>query len=108
MRQFEKSGFDLLGTFLVTLALLGGPAIAQPPSSQLPQELIVLLAPSPPGPDPEEVVHAVNNGRAVPGGLGEGNPTSGRLLAERAHGWGWTPSVDLAQALAEVDAGLRA
>jgi 2-alkyl-3-oxoalkanoate reductase len=33
---------------------------------------------------------------------------TGRFLAGRAHGWGWTPTVDLAQALAEIDAGLRA
>lgn len=32
---------------------------------------------------------------------------TGRILAERAHGWGWTPTVDLTQALAEIDAGLR-
>ncbi len=32
---------------------------------------------------------------------------TGRILAERARGWGWEPTVDLAQALAEIDAGLR-
>jgi nucleoside-diphosphate-sugar epimerase len=32
---------------------------------------------------------------------------TGRILAERAHGWGWAPTVDLARALAELDAGLR-
>ena len=32
---------------------------------------------------------------------------TGRILAERAQGWGWAPSVDLARALAEIDAGLR-
>ena len=32
---------------------------------------------------------------------------TGRILAERARGWGWSPSVDRAQALAELDAGLR-
>ena len=31
---------------------------------------------------------------------------TGRILAGRAHGWGWSPAVDLAQALAEVRAGL--
>jgi 2-alkyl-3-oxoalkanoate reductase len=33
---------------------------------------------------------------------------TGRILAERAHGWGWVPIVDLTQALAEIDEGLRA
>jgi nucleoside-diphosphate-sugar epimerase len=33
---------------------------------------------------------------------------TGRILAGRAHGWGWTPTVDLASALAEIDQGLRA
>jgi nucleoside-diphosphate-sugar epimerase len=33
---------------------------------------------------------------------------TGRIVAERAHGWGWVPTVDLAHALAEIDAGLRA
>lgn len=33
---------------------------------------------------------------------------TGRILAERARGWGWAPTVDLARALAEIDAGLRA
>jgi 2-alkyl-3-oxoalkanoate reductase len=32
---------------------------------------------------------------------------TGRILADRAHRWGWAPSVDLAQALAEIDEGLR-
>lgn len=33
---------------------------------------------------------------------------TGRFLAERAHRWGWTPTVDLTRALAELDQGLRA
>jgi nucleoside-diphosphate-sugar epimerase len=32
---------------------------------------------------------------------------TGRILADRARGWGWVPRVDLARALAEVDQGLR-
>ncbi|MFY0408056.1 NAD-dependent epimerase/dehydratase family protein [Solicola sp. PLA-1-18] len=32
---------------------------------------------------------------------------TGRLLAGRARAWGWAPAVDLADALAEIDAGLR-
>jgi len=32
---------------------------------------------------------------------------TGRILAGRARGWGWTPTVDLTRALAEIDAGLR-
>lgn len=32
---------------------------------------------------------------------------TGRLVAERAHRWGWSPTVDLRQALAEIDRGLR-
>jgi nucleoside-diphosphate-sugar epimerase len=32
---------------------------------------------------------------------------TGRILADRARGWGWTPTVDLTQALREIDAGLR-
>ncbi len=33
---------------------------------------------------------------------------TGRIVAERALGWGWIPTVDLARALAEIDEGLRA
>lgn len=33
---------------------------------------------------------------------------NGRLLAERAAAWGWSPRVTLAQAMAELQAGLRA
>lgn len=33
---------------------------------------------------------------------------TGQILADRAHGWGWAPTVDLAQALDEIAAGLRA
>jgi nucleoside-diphosphate-sugar epimerase len=33
---------------------------------------------------------------------------TGQILADRAHGWGWTPTVDLAQASEEIVAGLRA
>lgn len=32
---------------------------------------------------------------------------TGRIVAGRAHGWGWTPRVDLATALQEVQDGLR-
>jgi nucleoside-diphosphate-sugar epimerase len=32
---------------------------------------------------------------------------TGRLLTERAHSWGWTPKVEIGQALAEIAAGLR-
>ena len=38
----------------------------------------------------------------------DGPAWTGRILADRAHGWGWSPSVDLDGALAEIDAGLRA
>jgi nucleoside-diphosphate-sugar epimerase len=31
---------------------------------------------------------------------------TGRILADRAHAWGWTPTVDLARALGEVARGL--
>lgn len=37
----------------------------------------------------------------------EGPAWRGRVLAGRARGWGWVPTVDLSSALAEVDAGLR-
>lgn len=33
---------------------------------------------------------------------------TGRILADRAHGWGWAQTVDLAQASGEIVAGLRA
>lgn len=32
---------------------------------------------------------------------------TGQILADRARGWGWTPSVDLTSALTEIEAGLR-
>ena len=32
---------------------------------------------------------------------------TGQILADRARGWGWAPRVDLAQALAELEEGLR-
>ena len=32
---------------------------------------------------------------------------TGRILAGRAHGWGWAPTVDLTRALAEIHEGLR-
>ena len=37
----------------------------------------------------------------------DGPAWTGRILAGRAHDWGWTPTVDLARALAEIDEGLR-
>ncbi len=37
----------------------------------------------------------------------DGPAWTGRILAGRAHGWGWAPTVDLARALAEIDQGLR-
>jgi nucleoside-diphosphate-sugar epimerase len=50
---------------------------------------------------------------AVTGALGiapvwEDEPAwTGRILADRAHGWGWTPAVGLDRALGEIDQGLR-
>lgn len=38
----------------------------------------------------------------------DGAAWTGRILARRAHGWGWTPGTNLAQALAELDEGVRA
>jgi nucleoside-diphosphate-sugar epimerase len=38
----------------------------------------------------------------------DGPAWTGRILAERARAWGWSPTVDLASALAEIDEGLRA
>jgi nucleoside-diphosphate-sugar epimerase len=32
---------------------------------------------------------------------------TGRILSDRARAWGWSPTVDLAAALAEIDRGLR-
>jgi hypothetical protein len=37
----------------------------------------------------------------------DGPAWTGRILADRACGWGWAPSVDLGRALAELDEGLR-
>jgi len=37
----------------------------------------------------------------------EGPAWTGRILAERAHRWGWAPTIDLPRALAEIDDGLR-
>jgi 2-alkyl-3-oxoalkanoate reductase len=37
----------------------------------------------------------------------EGPAWTGEILANRARAWGWTPSVDLPSALAEIDEGLR-
>ena len=37
----------------------------------------------------------------------DGPAWTGRILADRAHGWGWTPAVDLGRALAEIEDGLR-
>jgi nucleoside-diphosphate-sugar epimerase len=33
---------------------------------------------------------------------------TGSFRADRAHAWGWTPTIDLAHAMAEISAGLRA
>lgn len=51
---------------------------------------------------------------AVTGALGvdpvweEAPAWTGQILADRARGWGWTPTVDFAQASGEIVAGLRA
>jgi nucleoside-diphosphate-sugar epimerase len=37
----------------------------------------------------------------------DGPAWTGRLLTQRAHVWGWRPTVDLSRALAEIDEGLR-
>ena len=38
----------------------------------------------------------------------DGPAWTGRILAQRAHRWGWAPTVELDEALAEIDKGLRA
>ncbi|MGB3186768.1 MAG: NAD(P)H-binding protein [Ornithinimicrobium sp.] len=37
----------------------------------------------------------------------DGDAWTGQILADRAHRWGWRPTVDLTTALAEIDEGLR-
>ena len=37
----------------------------------------------------------------------DGPAWTGQFLVGRAHKWGWTPGVGLAQALKEIDQGLR-
>ena len=37
----------------------------------------------------------------------DGPAWTGQVLAERAHAWGWKPTIDLDQALAEIESGLR-
>ena len=37
----------------------------------------------------------------------DGPAWTGRIVADRARRWGWTPTVDLTEALTELDAGLR-
>ena len=37
----------------------------------------------------------------------DGPAWTGQFLVDRAHKWGWTPGVELAQALTEIDEGLR-
>jgi 2-alkyl-3-oxoalkanoate reductase len=37
----------------------------------------------------------------------DGDAWTGRISADRAHGWGWTPKVSLEDALAELKAGLK-
>ena len=37
----------------------------------------------------------------------DGPAWTGRIVADRAHRWGWTPQVGLAEALAEIGEGLR-
>lgn len=37
----------------------------------------------------------------------DGDAWTGRLVADRAHGWGWTPAVGLAEALEEIAQGLH-
>lgn len=73
-----------LVTLLVALTAL--PALAQPPTDQGRNELIVLLAPSPPAPRPEEIADAVNGRGPVPGGLAEGNPEHAEVLGYPAKG----------------------
>ncbi len=38
----------------------------------------------------------------------DGDAWTGRIVTDRAQGWGWTPRVALGSALDEIDAGLRA
>lgn len=38
----------------------------------------------------------------------QGPAWTGRIRADRAHGWGWSPQVSLQDALTELEAGLRA
>ncbi len=38
---------------------------------------------------------------------GDGPAWTGQILADRARGWGWRPTVDLDRALAELAAGLQ-
>jgi len=54
-----------------------------------------------------DYVETVTRALGVPPVWDDGPAWTGRILAERAHGWGWTPAVGLAEALDEIARGLR-
>jgi nucleoside-diphosphate-sugar epimerase len=51
--------------------------------------------------------HTVTRAVGVTPVWDEAEAWTGRVLADRAHGWGWTPAVGLAEALEEIAQGLR-
>jgi nucleoside-diphosphate-sugar epimerase len=55
-----------------------------------------------------EYVETVTRALGVEPIWDDGPAWTGRIPADRARAWGWSPAVDLADALAEVDRGLRA
>ncbi len=70
---------------LPTAAWAAFPGAEQPEAT--PNELIVLLAASPGGPKPEEVVERAQRRQPLPAGLGAGNPRNVKFgLAHRASG----------------------
>ena len=60
-----------------------------------------------PGGTQRDYYEAVTSALGVEPVWDDGPAWTGRLVTDRAHGWGWTPSVGLGQALDEVAGGLR-
>lgn len=55
----------------------------------------------------EDYLGTVTNALGVDPVWGDGPAWTGQILTDRARGWGWTPGVGLAAALAELDENIR-
>ena len=105
-RTFPWVHVDDLAAFLADVAVGRVPASSDPDRGPVEGQATVVNVAAGPA-TARDYIGTVTAALGVQPVWESGPAWTGQILADRARGWGWSPKVPLAQALAEIDEGLR-